>query len=88
MFRSRICSQTAFVLVAFFAIFPARSQQAPIPDTPAGRALTGWLETIDSADRGRIAAFQQQYGLQGPADAWISFRTQTAQAIDPESKRF
>jgi CubicO group peptidase (beta-lactamase class C family) len=77
MFRPRVYSQAAFVLVAFLAIFPARSQQVSIPDTPAGRALTGWLETINSADRTRIAAFQEQYGLQGPADAWISFRTQT-----------
>jgi len=77
MFSARVYPQVAFVLVAFLAIFPARSQQAPIPDTPAGRALTGWLEALNSADPARIVAFQQRYGLQGPADAWISFRTQT-----------
>lgn len=76
MFR-RVFLQAAFALMAFLTIVPALSQQASIPDTPAGRALTGWLEAINSADRARIAAFQQQYGLQGPADTWLSFRAQT-----------
>jgi D-alanyl-D-alanine carboxypeptidase len=56
----------------------AHAQQVIIPDTPAGRALSAWLEAFNSGERDRIAAYQQQYGVSGPPpDAVVSFRTQT-----------
>jgi hypothetical protein len=39
----------------------ASSAQAVIPDTPAGRALSAWLEAFNSADRARIETYIQQH---------------------------
>ena len=66
------------MLVAFLAVAAAHSQQATLPNTPAGRALTEWLEAFNSGDRDRIAAFQQRYSVQGPpTDALVDFRKRT-----------
>jgi D-alanyl-D-alanine carboxypeptidase len=78
MFQPRVCRQVASVLVAFLAVAAAHSQQAALPNTPAGRALIEWLEAFNSGDRDRMAAFQQQYGVQAPpTDALVAFRKQT-----------
>jgi D-alanyl-D-alanine carboxypeptidase len=77
MFRPRVCWQ-ASVLFTFLAVAAAHAQQATPPDTPAGHALTGWLDAFNSGDRDRITAYQKQFGVQGPPpDAEIQFRAQT-----------
>jgi D-alanyl-D-alanine carboxypeptidase len=68
--------QAAFIV--FFAVVCAQAQQVSIPNTPAGRALSAWLDAFNSADRQRIVDFQQQYSTPGPPpEALLSFRAQT-----------
>jgi D-alanyl-D-alanine carboxypeptidase len=78
MFQPRLCWQAASVVMAFLTVATAQSQQATLPSTPAGRALTEWLDAFNSGDRERIAAFQQRYGVQAPpTDALVDFRKRT-----------
>ncbi len=55
---------------------PARSKHRFPTHQQDGRSRDG-SKLSTARDPARIVAFQQQYGLQGPADEWISFRTQT-----------
>ena len=67
------------ILVLVLALAPlASSAQVTIPDTPAGRVLSAWLEAFNSADRAQIEAYVQKHG--GPndtADSILGFRNQT-----------
>ena len=50
------------ILVALLTVLPALSHaDAKIPDTPAGHALSAWLDAINSADRPRQEAFLKDY---------------------------
>ena len=50
----------ASALFLLLAACAAHAQQLKLPDTPAGRALSEWLEAFNSADPNRIAAFNQR----------------------------
>jgi hypothetical protein len=59
------------VTMAFFASYLAFADAPPppIPDTPAGRMLTMWLDTFNSRDRGQIEAFDSEHAPKLPIDA-------------------
>jgi hypothetical protein len=66
-------------LALFAAVSTARAQDVAVPETPAGRVLSAWLEAFNSGDAGKVSAFQKQYELK-PAlsvDDVLSFRTRT-----------
>jgi D-alanyl-D-alanine carboxypeptidase len=67
-----------FVLIGFFALAAAWGQQTQVSNTPAGRALSAWLDAFNSADRQRIVEYQKQYHAPNPPpEVLLSFRTQT-----------
>ena len=77
MIQTRVC-RLAYVLLALLAVSAAHAQETKSPDTPAGRALTEWLEAFNSGDRDRIAAYQERYRVQGPpTDAMLQFHAKT-----------
>jgi hypothetical protein len=51
--------------------------QVTIPDTPAGHALTAWLDAFNSGDKARIDAYIKTYDPKSTADFFTSFRGQT-----------
>jgi hypothetical protein len=51
--------------------------QLAIPDTPAGKALSAWLDAFNSADEPRLQAFVATYKFDMPASALLAFRLQT-----------
>ena len=48
------------ILIMLVSAGPAMSQ-VPIPNTPAGQALTAWLDAFNSGDRTKIDNFLQKY---------------------------
>lgn len=65
------------LFVFFFAV--TALAQATIPDTPAGHALSGWLEAFNSGDRAKIDTFLKTYAprLADAAFASAQFRGQS-----------
>ena len=53
-----------------------QATQPAIPDTPAGKTLSAWLEVFNSADEGRVKTFVADY-TPGPGVVDPGFRTQT-----------
>jgi hypothetical protein len=51
--------------------------QTAIPDTPAGQALSAWLEAFNSGDRARIEAYVQKFDPNNSVERIMSFRGQT-----------
>jgi CubicO group peptidase (beta-lactamase class C family) len=64
----------ALAVVTASGTLPLRAQ---LPDTPAGRQLSGWLEAFNSGDRARIMQFLQANYPTRNIDAEVAFRTQT-----------
>ena len=72
-----VSAQAGLTFILFVSIATAQTK-ASIPDTPAGRALSAWLDAFNSADRQRIAEYQKQYSAPNPPpEVLLSFRTQT-----------
>jgi retinol-binding protein 3 len=75
-------SRTRFrnlVLITTLLVSPVYSEQAAIPDTPAGRVLAAWLEAFNGGDQARLGAYQQEYEPTPslPLDALMGFRART-----------
>jgi len=51
--------------------------QTPIPNTPAGNALRAWLDTYNSDDSARVAAFLRTYQVDFPIRNSFHFRQMT-----------
>lgn len=65
-------------LVAVFAFMPLCSRaQVNVPDTPAGHTLQAFLDSFNSGDHNRIAAYVKEYDPQNNADRLTSFSGQT-----------
>jgi retinol-binding protein 3 len=66
-------------LLCSVAICGARhaSADAPIPDTPAGHALSAWLDAFNSGDRTRIQTYYEQHLPPALAGSAVEFRAQT-----------
>jgi hypothetical protein len=70
--------RAVLILVALLSAVSADAQQATIPDTPAGKVFAAWLDSFNSADRGRIDAYQNAYDHKGQSpDFVLAFRSQT-----------
>jgi hypothetical protein len=67
------------LIVLVLALAPlASSAQVVIPDTPAGRVLSAWLEAFNSADRAQIETYIQEHAAPNDsADAMLDFRNLT-----------
>jgi len=56
---------TALVLTALLFMVPglacADGPAPAIPDTPAGRALSSWLDAFNSGDRARIDSYDKEH---------------------------
>jgi hypothetical protein len=51
--------------------------QTPIPDTPAGRALSAWFDAFNTGDQAKIDAYIKTYDPKATSDFFHSFRSQT-----------
>ncbi len=52
----------------------AAHAQATVPDTPAGRTLSAWLEAFNSGDRDRLDAYYKKYEPEKHAAETMDFR--------------
>ena len=55
----------------------ALAQSVTIPDTPAGHALSAWLDAFNSGDRAKLAAYIQQFDPSENVSGMQSFHDQT-----------
>jgi hypothetical protein len=69
MARVLLCMGGAFVLG-----LNAASAQMMIPDTPAGRTMSAWLEAFNSGDRTRLDDYYKKYDREKHADDVMGFR--------------
>jgi Peptidase family S41/N-terminal domain of Peptidase_S41 in eukaryotic IRBP len=68
----------AWLAVALLMQAAAVAAQSPtIPETPAGRLLSEWLEVFNGGDRTEILAFLERYRRPEILEAILSFRSQT-----------
>jgi|SRR5579872_723899 len=51
--------------------------QPAIPDTPAGRVFSAWLEAFNSGDRAHMDGFYKRYQPSQSADNMVAFRADT-----------
>jgi hypothetical protein len=51
-----------------------RAAEATIPDTPAGRTVSAWLDAFNSGDRTRLDDYYQKYEPSKHADDFMGFR--------------
>lgn len=69
------------LLVALLAVLPAVSLAAgsapSIPDTPAGHALSEWLEAFNSGDRATYESFEKAHAPWLQLDEEMQFRERT-----------
>jgi hypothetical protein len=64
-------------LLILFAWLAASWPQATIPDGPAGRTLTAWLEAFNSGDQAQMEAYCRKYEPKQSASRMMSFRNMT-----------
>lgn len=53
------------------------SAQTPIPDTPAGHALTAWFDALNSGDQAKIDAYIKTYDPKATPEFFHNFHAQT-----------
>ena len=72
-FRAR--ATFLFCMSCAFAVgLQAASATVVIPDTPAGRTLSTWLEAFNSGDRTRLEDYYEKYEPEKHADDIMAFR--------------
>jgi CubicO group peptidase (beta-lactamase class C family) len=66
-------------LLVIAALVSPRSGQAQIPDTPAGRQLSGWLAAFNSGNRDSVRSFYEQHypSAVGRVDQMLNFHERT-----------
>ena len=66
-------------LIACFLFLGLASASAvlAIPDTPAGRTLTAWIEAFNSGDQNRLDSYYKRYEPDKSAETMKEFRDQT-----------
>jgi retinol-binding protein 3 len=74
-FHTRRAAARAVVMcgVALIGLSSA-SADVTIPDTPAGRAVSAWLEAFNSGDRARLDDYFKKYEPSKHADDFMGFR--------------
>jgi hypothetical protein len=69
------------LLGVIFSLLPclvfASSSAPSIPDTPAGRALSSWLDAFNSGNRPRIESFDEAHLIWWTLDKWMALRAST-----------
>ena len=65
------------VVILSAAILTANAVTAQIPDTPAGRRFSAWLEAFNSGDRERIRRYLETHYPAVSADAQMNFFVRT-----------
>lgn len=68
---------TSFLLLVFPAAAFAQSAQTTIPDTPAGRVLSAWLQAFNSGDQTQLDAYYHKYQPSQSAKDQMPFREHT-----------
>src|SRR5436305_599882 len=71
--------QYAIPLTILLNIAAVASGENGIPNTPAGHALSSWLEAFNSGDRARVVTYYEKYqpDQKGRIDSLMGFRDQT-----------
>jgi hypothetical protein len=57
--------------------FPSPVAQVPIPDTPAGKILTIFLDAFNNADKAKLEAYVARYDSTNTAENWLAFESMT-----------
>jgi D-alanyl-D-alanine carboxypeptidase len=64
--------------VVLLAIAPAAAQPAqPLPDTPAGRFVSVFLDAYNSSDAQQLERYNALYGRKTPPQDWIDMYAMT-----------
>ena len=78
---ARISLIFASLCAVLFAIVFASAASAQVPDTPAGRLFSAWLDAFNSGDRAKVQEFNEKNMAGGPRpqqmDQGIAIRNQT-----------
>src|SRR5688572_1788673 len=64
-------------LVMTLGLFAAGGAPAQVPDTPAGRHFTAWLDAMNSSDRATMQAFMDKSMPGQPVDQGLAIRAQS-----------
>jgi retinol-binding protein 3 len=72
--RARMSVALVCMLGALVPGLNAASADVMIPDTPAGRTLSAWLDAFNSGDRTRLDAYYKKYDPEKHADDLMDFR--------------
>ena len=79
--RRRSRNNLVFIAIAGLALLvmvTSGAWAAPLPpETPAGRALSGWLQAFNSGDRTRLEAFDNTHAPWLNLDGMMALRTRT-----------
>jgi peptidase S41-like protein len=74
-FRARRAVARAVMILGVVLIgLSAASADVSIPDTPAGRAVSAWLDAFNSGDRARLDDYFKKYEPSKHADDFMGFR--------------
>ena len=72
-----IFAAPAIILCAAAPIQACAAQAVPIPDTPAGRYASAFLDAFNSADAARLERYNALYGRRTPPQDWIELHAMT-----------
>jgi len=72
--RARMSVALVCMLGALVLGLNAASADVMIPDTPAGRIMSAWLEAFNSGDRSRLDDYYKKYDPEKHADDLMDFR--------------
>jgi Peptidase family S41/N-terminal domain of Peptidase_S41 in eukaryotic IRBP len=70
----RAAARVAMVCGVVLIALSSASADVTIPDTPAGRIMSAWLEAFNSGDRARLDDYFKKYDPQKHADDFMGFR--------------
>jgi hypothetical protein len=77
----RTVARAVMILGVVLIGLSAASADVIIPDTPAGRAVSAWLEAFNSGDRARLDDYFKKYEPSKHADDFMVFRDRVAAAF-------
>ena len=72
-----IFAAPAVVLVAVAPVQACAAESVRLPDTPAGRYASAFLDAFNSADRARLERYNALYGRTTPPQEWIDLHSMT-----------
>jgi len=69
MIQRFVCSLVLFAV--------ASTAQVQVPDTPAGKSFSAWLDAFNSGDRAKLEAVARQFQEPRPVEGMLGFRNTT-----------